>query len=123
MGSPAGQLGANARLRALPEHPRQRAATTLPGLGQRAESSRQAYGCANRLFAGALGVAGLLYVDGGLVGVIEAKREDVSLIGAEQESDRYAAGLTTEIVPAVREIFGGGNEFCTKITYRSDDPE
>ena len=28
-----------------------------------------------------------------------------------------------EIVTAVREIFGGGNEFCTKITYRSDDPE
>jgi type I restriction enzyme, R subunit len=28
-----------------------------------------------------------------------------------------------EIVSAVREIFGGGNEFCTKITYRSDDPE
>ncbi|MGH8964040.1 MAG: hypothetical protein ACRDXB_01745 [Actinomycetes bacterium] len=68
-------------------------------------------------------MAGLLYVDGGLVGVIEAKREDVSLIGAEQESDRYSAGLTTEIVPAVREIFGGGNEFRTKITYRSDDPE
>ncbi|MGH3961800.1 MAG: DEAD/DEAH box helicase family protein [Pseudonocardiaceae bacterium] len=37
----------------------------------------------------------LLYVDGGLVGVIEAKREGVSLIGAEQQSDRYAAGLTT----------------------------
>ncbi|MGH3772658.1 MAG: DEAD/DEAH box helicase family protein, partial [Pseudonocardiaceae bacterium] len=28
-----------------------------------------------------------------------------------------------EIVTVVREIFGGGNEFCTKITYRSDDPE
>ena len=36
----------------------------------------------------------LLYVDGALVGVIEAKREGVSLIGAEQQSDRYAAGLT-----------------------------
>jgi type I restriction enzyme R subunit len=30
----------------------------------------------------------LLYVDGALVGVIEAKREGVSLIGAEQQSDR-----------------------------------
>jgi type I restriction enzyme R subunit len=28
-----------------------------------------------------------------------------------------------EIVTAVREVFGAGNEFCTKITYRSDDPE
>ncbi len=37
----------------------------------------------------------LLYVEGALVGVIEAKREGVSLIGAEQQSDRYAAGLTT----------------------------
>ncbi|MBV8542950.1 MAG: DEAD/DEAH box helicase family protein [Pseudonocardiales bacterium] len=37
----------------------------------------------------------LLYVDGALVGVIEAKREGVSVIGAEQQSDRYAAGLTT----------------------------
>jgi type I restriction enzyme R subunit len=36
----------------------------------------------------------LLYVDGALVGVIEAKRDGVSLIGAEQQSDRYAAGLT-----------------------------
>ncbi|MGA8519403.1 MAG: DEAD/DEAH box helicase family protein [Pseudonocardiaceae bacterium] len=38
----------------------------------------------------------LLYVDGALVGVIEAKREGVSLIGAEQQSDRYAVGLTTQ---------------------------
>jgi type I restriction enzyme R subunit len=38
----------------------------------------------------------LLYVEGALVGVIEAKREGVSLIGAEQQSDRYAAGLTAE---------------------------
>ncbi|HWR45991.1 MAG TPA: type I restriction endonuclease, partial [Pseudonocardiaceae bacterium] len=37
----------------------------------------------------------LLYLDGALVGVIEAKREGVSVIGAEQQSDRYAAGLTT----------------------------
>jgi type I restriction enzyme R subunit len=38
----------------------------------------------------------LLYVDGALVGVIEAKREGVSLIGAEQQSDRYVVGLTTQ---------------------------
>ena len=37
----------------------------------------------------------LFYIDGALVGVIEAKREGVSVIGAEQQSDRYAAGLTT----------------------------
>lgn len=37
----------------------------------------------------------LLYIDGALVGVIEAKREGFGLIGAEQQSDRYAAGLTT----------------------------
>lgn len=36
----------------------------------------------------------LLYIDGALVGVIEAKQEGVGLIGAEQQSDRYAAGLT-----------------------------
>jgi type I restriction and modification enzyme subunit R-like protein/uncharacterized protein DUF4145 len=38
----------------------------------------------------------LLYVDGALVGVIEAKREGFSLIGAERQSDRYAVGLTAE---------------------------
>lgn len=37
----------------------------------------------------------LLYVDRKLVGVIEAKREGVSLQGVDQQSDRYAAGLTS----------------------------
>ena len=37
----------------------------------------------------------LLYVDGALVGVIEAKREGGGLIGVERQSDRYASGLTT----------------------------
>ena len=37
----------------------------------------------------------LLYVEGSLVGVIEAKREGVSLTGVEQQSQRYATGLTT----------------------------
>ena len=36
----------------------------------------------------------LLHVDGALVGVIEAKREGVSLIEVEQQSSRYAASLT-----------------------------
>jgi type I restriction enzyme, R subunit len=37
----------------------------------------------------------LLYVDSKLVGVIEAKREGVSLTGVEQQSERYASGLTS----------------------------
>ncbi|MGH3857860.1 MAG: DEAD/DEAH box helicase family protein, partial [Pseudonocardiaceae bacterium] len=36
----------------------------------------------------------LLYVDGAIVGVIEAKREGGGLVGVERQSDRYAAGLT-----------------------------
>ena len=36
----------------------------------------------------------LLYVDRKLVGVVEAKREGSSLISAEQQSQRYASGLT-----------------------------
>ena len=36
----------------------------------------------------------LLYVDRKLVGVVEAKREGASLTSAEQQSQRYAAGLT-----------------------------
>lgn len=35
----------------------------------------------------------MLYVDGKIVGVLEAKREGVSLAGAEWQSGRYAAGL------------------------------
>ncbi|MPZ64321.1 MAG: hypothetical protein GEU83_01935 [Pseudonocardiaceae bacterium] len=37
-----------------------------------------------------------LYVDGTLVGVIEAKREGTSLSTVEVQSDRYATGLTAE---------------------------
>ncbi|MFI6032420.1 DEAD/DEAH box helicase family protein [Amycolatopsis magusensis] len=37
----------------------------------------------------------LLYVDRKLVGVIEAKREGMSLQGVDQQSDRYATGLTS----------------------------
>ncbi|MDQ2883110.1 MAG: DEAD/DEAH box helicase family protein [Actinomycetota bacterium] len=61
-----------------------------------ATTNLQAAGVAVREVSMARGRADyLLYVDGALVGVIEAKREGVSLIGAEQQSDRYAAGLTS----------------------------
>jgi type I restriction enzyme R subunit len=56
---------------------------------------RAAIGVAVREVSMARGRADyLLYVDGALVGVIEAKREGVSLIGAERQSDRYATELT-----------------------------
>ncbi len=49
----------------------------------------------------------VLYVDGKIVGVIEAKREGVGLVGVEWQSGRYAAGLPKSYQLA---------------TWRSDDP-
>lgn len=38
----------------------------------------------------------LLYVDGKIVGVIEAKREGTALVGVEQQTAKYSAGLRKE---------------------------
>lgn len=54
-------------------------------------------GVAVREFPLAAGYADyLLYVEGRIVGVIEAKREGTTLIGVEQQSRKYAEGLRAE---------------------------
>ncbi|NLE78072.1 MAG: DEAD/DEAH box helicase family protein [Rhodococcus sp.] len=54
-------------------------------------------GVAVREFHLATGFADyILYVDGKIVGVIEAKREGTALIGVEQQTAKYSAGLRKE---------------------------
>lgn len=53
-----------------------------------------AVGVAVREFRLATGYADyLLYVDGKIVGIIEAKREGTALVGVEQQTAKYSAGL------------------------------
>ncbi|MFC6010196.1 DEAD/DEAH box helicase family protein [Nocardia lasii] len=56
-----------------------------------------AIGVAVREFHLATGFADyLLYVDGKIVGIIEAKREGTALVGVEQQTAKYSAGLRKE---------------------------
>ena len=46
----------------------------------------------------------LLYVDGKAAGIIEAKKEGVTLIGVEVQAEKYSKGLLTDLPAYIRPL-------------------
>ena len=46
----------------------------------------------------------LLYVDGKAAGIIEAKKEGVTLIGVEVQAEKYSKGLPTDLPASIRPL-------------------
>lgn len=65
----------------------------------------------------------LLYVDQQAVGVVESKREGVTLTGVEVQSSRYAAGLPSELSAALRPLPFRLRDESLEVSENLPDPD